>query len=123
MFITRYAQIKAFITKDQSEIRELMHPNAHGNKTQSLAEAIVPPGTSTLMHRHLASEEIYYFVTGAGEMVLGEERFLVQAGDTVFIPPNTAHKLINHNRLPLKLLCCSAPAYSDEDTEILEQQD
>ena len=54
-----------------------------------MAEAIVPPGAGTLMHRHLLSEEIYYFVSGRGEMVLGLERFGVNAGDTVLIPPNT----------------------------------
>lgn len=118
--VTHYAQLNGFVTKDGSEIRELMHPSTHANTGQSVAEAIVPPGASTLMHRHLLSEEIYYFVSGRGEMVLGLERFGVNAGDTVLIPPNTPHKLINLNEAPLKLLCCSAPAYADDDTQILE---
>ncbi len=33
--------IKPYITKDGSSIRELMHPEKHGNVKQSLAEAIV----------------------------------------------------------------------------------
>ena len=40
---TRYADIPVYRTKDGSQIRELMHPEHHGNRTQSLAEAIVAP--------------------------------------------------------------------------------
>jgi hypothetical protein len=36
------------VTKDGSGIRELMHPDRHGNRNQSLAEALVPPGTQPL---------------------------------------------------------------------------
>ena len=35
---TRYADIPAYITKDGSTIRELMHPSVHGNRLQSLAD-------------------------------------------------------------------------------------
>ena len=38
---TSYADIPAYRTLDGSEIRELCHPAMHGNRNQSLAEAIV----------------------------------------------------------------------------------
>ena len=65
MTTTRYRDIAPYHTKDGSEIRELMQPAVHGNASQSLAEAIVPPGAVTLLHRHLKSEELYH-VTAAG---------------------------------------------------------
>ena len=34
---TSYAAIRSYITTDGSEIRELMHPDHHGNQRQSLA--------------------------------------------------------------------------------------
>ena len=37
---THITDITPYITRDGSEIRELMHPSVQGNKTQSLAEAI-----------------------------------------------------------------------------------
>ncbi len=114
-----YTDIKAFQTRDGSQIRELMHPDVHGNQNQSLAQAIVPAGTSTLLHQHLVTEEIYHFTEGRGQMTLGDEQFEVQAGDTVCIPPNTPHKLLNTGESPLVLLCCCAPAYSHDDTELL----
>ena len=34
-----YDKVKPYITRDGSEIRELMHSAVHGNNAQSLAEA------------------------------------------------------------------------------------
>ena len=116
---TRYAAIPAFITKDGSEIRELMRPVTQGNRAQSLAEASVAPGTSTRLHRHRQSEELYHITAGRGQMTLGEESFEVEPGDTICIPPGTAHCIENTGSEPLRLLCCCAPAYADTDTELL----
>lgn len=116
---TRYAEVAPFVTKDGSIVRELMHPAAHDNRNQSLAEAIVAAGQRTLRHRHHASEELYHFTAGSGVMELGGERFAVAAGDTVHIAPGTPHALINTGKEELRLLCCSSPAYSDTDTELL----
>lgn len=113
------SDVPAYITRDGSRIRELMHPAVHGNVRQSLAEASLPPGCSTLLHRHHASEELYHFVAGTGRMTLGAEDFAVAPGDTVLIPPGTPHCLQNTGAQPLRLLCCCAPAYRHEDTEIL----
>lgn len=116
---TRYDEIQEFVTKDGSIIRELMHPQQHGNQQQSFAEAIVPIGASTLLHRHHKTEEIYYFIRGSGRMRLGDDEFTVVAGDTVCIMPGLAHALTNTGPQPLVLLCASSPAYSHDDTELL----
>lgn len=109
----------AYTTRDGSQIRELMHPAVHGNTHQSLAEATVPPGESTRLHRHRSSEELYHFTAGEGMMTLGGERFAVAAGDTVCIPPGEPHGLENTGADPLRLLCCCSPPYAHEDTELL----
>lgn len=116
---SRYAEVEGFITKDLSEIRELMHPHTHGNVQQSLAEASVPPGAQTLLHRHHRTEEIYHLTQGEGLMTLGDQQFGVSAGDTIAIAPGTAHCIRNTGSVALKLLCACAPAYSHEDTELL----
>jgi len=46
---TRYTEISAYQTKDGSQIRELMHPDHHGNRAQSLAEAVVFSGLMDLL--------------------------------------------------------------------------
>ncbi|MEO5359356.1 MAG: cupin domain-containing protein [Nitrospirota bacterium] len=119
MIKTTYKKINAYTTKDGSEIRELMHPQVHGNKKQSLAEAIVKLNGQTSLHKHELTEEIYYFTAGRGLMTLGGEVFEVSAGDTVCIEPGTPHKLKNTGTVPIKVLCACAPPYSHEDTVIV----
>ena len=120
---TRYVEVSAHQTKDGSQIRELMHPHRHGNRAQSLAEAIVFAGQETLLHKHLRSEELYHITAGCGTMTLGEEQFDVGVGDTVLIPPGTPHCIRNRGVEPLRILCCCSPAYSHEDTVILTGAD
>jgi len=112
-------RVEAYVTRDGSQIRELMHPAIHGNRNQSLAEATVAAGAATRLHRHHETEEIYHFVAGSGVMTLGEERFAVGPGDTVCIPPGTPHCLENTGGEEMRLLCACAPAYSHGDTELL----
>jgi mannose-6-phosphate isomerase-like protein (cupin superfamily) len=121
MIIQPYATVPAYGTKDGSEIRELMHPAVQGNRAQSPAEATVPAGRRTLRHRHHSSEELYHITAGRGRMTLGAECFDVDPGDTVLIPPGTAHCIETIGEEPLRLRCCCAPAYSHGDTELLEQ--
>ena len=121
---TALAQVPAYVTRDGSEIRELMHPQVQGATLgvarQSLAEATVLPGQRTVLHRHALTEELYHITAGGGLMTLGDRQFAVQAGDTVCIPPGTAHCIENDGAATLTLLCACTPAYAHEDTELLE---
>jgi mannose-6-phosphate isomerase-like protein (cupin superfamily) len=116
---TALADVVPYITRDGSEIRELLHPNQHPVRHQSLAEAVVPPGTATLLHRHARSEEIYHVTRGNGTMTLGDAVFAIAPGDSVVIAPGTPHRVENTGDEPLHILCCCAPAYSHADTELL----
>ena len=118
---TSYHQIDAYVTKDGSLVRELMHPGIHGTTHISLAEAIIPPGSATLLHRHRKSEEIYHITAGAGIMTLETEQFTLAAGDTVAIAPGVPHQVRNTQSVPLKILCCCSPAYAHDDTELLPE--
>lgn len=117
-----YLDVQPYVTKDRSTIRELMCPARHGNRAQSLAEAIIPAGGRTLLHRHLISEEIYFIVRGDGLMTLGDTSFAVKAGDTICIPPGTPHAITAGPRERLRILCACSPAYSHDDTELLEPE-
>lgn len=109
-----------FVTKDGSEIRELLAHRNSAIRHQSLAEARLPAGTSTQEHYHAKAEEIYYITHGTGRMrIEGEERE-VRVGDAIAIPPGQRHKLWNTGDETLTLLCCCAPAYEHEDTIITE---
>ena len=121
MQIANLNRVEAFVTLDGSTIREVAGPAWTAARNQSLAEATVPPGGVTAEHYHRTTEELYFFTSGSGRMRLGDEEREVRAGDCVVIPPGARHKLWNPSAdEPLVLLCCCAPAYSDEDTVITE---
>ena len=122
----RYQDIPAYITRDGSEIRELMHPDGASNaparahsQQQSLAEAIIRPGEKTQLHRHHRTEEIYHITQGKGRMTLAEKQFDVAVGDTLCIPPGTAHCIENTGKQALHILCCCSSVYAHHDTELL----
>jgi mannose-6-phosphate isomerase-like protein (cupin superfamily) len=120
MDIKNLEAVDCFITKDGSEIRELL---AHRNSVirhQSLAEARLPAGGATQEHYHPLTEEIYYITHGVGEIRIEGETRPVRVGDAIAIPPGQRHKLRNTGPGTLRLLCCCAPAYEHADTIITE---
>ena len=111
MDIQNVARTPAFITKDGSEIRELL---AHRNsciRNQTLAEARLTAGGSTTCHHHLRTEEIYYILDGQGSMRIGQEVQPVAAGDAIAIPPARAIRLPTPARA-----CCGSSAVAPPAT-------
>ena len=112
--------VAAFITKDGSEIRELLAYRNSAIRNQSLAEARLPAGASTQEHYHAKTEEIYYITHGVGRIKIDDEFRDVKAGDAIAIPPGRKHKLWNTGSESLRLLCCCAPCYEHSDTILTE---
>jgi len=104
-------RVEAFVTKDGSAIRELHHTDA-----QSLAEATLEPDQATERHYHGRTEEIYLVTKGSGSLEVDGETRRVRPGDAILIPPGAWHTLENDGTSELRILCCCAPAYSDDDT-------
>lgn len=120
MDIKNLDELNPFLTKDGSEIRELLAHRNSAIRNQSLAEARLPVGGSTQEHFHPRTEEIYYITHGVGRMRIEGESREVRVGDAIAIPPGRRHKLWNTGLEPLRLLCCCAPAYEHADTVITE---
>lgn len=106
-----------FVTKDTSEIRELMAYRNSPCARTSLAEATLYPGCHTERHRHPKTEEIYYILSGTGRMEVDGETEPLHPGDAVLLPPGAAHQAWNTGDVPLVILCVCAPAYEHDDTE------
>lgn len=120
MDVKNLSDVPAFITKDGSEIRELLAYRNSSIRAQSLAEARIPVAGATQEHYHPKTEEIYYITNGIGKMRIENETREVRAGDAIAIPPGLKHKIWNTSAEVLRLLCCCAPAYEHEDTVITE---
>jgi mannose-6-phosphate isomerase-like protein (cupin superfamily) len=120
MEIVNRDDVSPFITKDTSIIREILSPANSSLFNQSLAEAIVVSGKATDEHYHKETEEIYYVIRGRGLMKIGDEKREVNEGDGIVIEPGMKHKIWNKSDVDLVFLCCCAPAYTHNDTVIVE---
>lgn len=120
MDVRNLGEVPAFVTKDGSEIRELLAHRNSAIRNQSLAEARLVPGASTQEHYHVKTEEIYYITHGTGRIRIDGEARNVVGGDAIAILPGQRHKLWNTGPDILRLLCCCAPGYEHDDTVITE---
>ena len=119
MDIVNLNDVKPFITKDTSEIREIISPANTSIKNQSIAEATVAVDMSTETHYHNKSEETYYIIEGKGEITIENEIRDVTIGDGIVILPGKRHSILNCGVIPLKFICFCTPAYSHEDTVLI----
>lgn len=120
MEIVNLRRTAPFITKDGSEIRELLAHRNSSIRNQSLAEARLPVGGATQEHYHPVAEEIYYITHGTGRIRIEGDLREVGVGDAIAIRPGQKHKLWNTGNEPLRLLCCCAPGYEHSDTIVTE---
>ena len=122
MDVKNLNELTPFITKDGSEIRELLAHRNSAIRHQSLAEARLPVGGATQEHFHPRTEEIYFITHGTGQIRIAGETREIKPGDAIAIPPGQKHKLWNTGGEILRLLCCCAPAYEHADTVITETE-
>jgi quercetin dioxygenase-like cupin family protein len=76
-----------------------------GTETRTLIMGIVeiPPHQHTLMHRHNC-EEVYYVLSGRGEIETDGQRHAFEAGDAIYNKENVPHRVHNTGDELLRLV-------------------
>jgi mannose-6-phosphate isomerase-like protein (cupin superfamily) len=69
-----------------------------------LSITVLNPMKETKGHSHI-HEEAYYFISGKGVAIIGENKLLVEPGTFVAIPTNTFHKIKNTENKNLVFAC------------------
>ena len=72
---------------------------------------VVPAGKRAFpFHSHRVNDEMFFVVSGRGEVRIGEHRWSIREGDVIACPPGgpaTAHQIINNSDSELKYLAVS----------------
>lgn len=76
----------------------------------SLGYVTLDPRGGQVPWHNQEQEEVYFVVTGEGEMCLGSELRTLRAGQAVSIPPGVYHQLTNRGEQPLVMIYCYGPA-------------
>jgi mannose-6-phosphate isomerase-like protein (cupin superfamily) len=72
--------------------------------TRLFARLRLPPGSSIGIHRHDAEEEVFYIISGTGEVNDAGAVSRVVAGDAVLTGGGASHSIANPGSEPLDLL-------------------
>jgi uncharacterized cupin superfamily protein len=108
---------------DKFDVARAPLGNRLGLTTLGINLTQVAPGrVGYPFHSHRVNDELFYILSGQGELRLGSARHAVKAGDVIGCPlggPETAHQLINTGSEPLRYLSMS----SNRDPEICEYPD
>ncbi|HEY9302118.1 MAG TPA: cupin domain-containing protein [Phormidium sp.] len=120
MLVRKLSECEEFIAGDNTILRELLHPDKQPLALRySLAHATLPVGKTSTPHS-LKTSEVYYIISGKGEMHINEETQIVEPGDTVYIPPNAKQFIHNCGNEPLIFVCMVDPAWRKEDETVYE---
>lgn len=118
MLIQKLNSCAEFLAGDSTLLRELLHPDKQPIALRySLAHATLPIGETSQPHS-LKTSEIYYILSGRGEMHIEDETQLVEPGDVVYIPPNARQFIHNCGNEPLVFICIVDPAWRKEDETV-----
>ncbi len=117
MIHAKSSQAKSYRTPEphERELKVLISPNLQqGVEGLSVGMTILPPGKSSSFHSHGAECETWIIVSGAGEVVLGEERESVGPESVIFIPRKVKHQIVNTGQETLRMFWIYTPPGSEK---------
>ncbi|MEM7092847.1 MAG: cupin domain-containing protein [Actinomycetota bacterium] len=95
---------------DGSEVRILAQASRG-----SMAHFLLNEGETSIAKRHRTIEELWFFVSGSGEMCIGDEVCAVEAGVSILIPPDTRFQFRSVDGGPLAAVAVTMPPWPGEE--------
>ncbi len=91
-------------------LASLLSPAKGGSQNVAVGLVELPPRTEPPLHVHAANvEEIWYVISGAGRLQVGDSVCDAKVGDVIYGPGEVPHRLLNPGDAPLKALFILSP--------------
>jgi quercetin dioxygenase-like cupin family protein len=87
--VVKAGEQKVYRGPEDGRTKMLIHPGM-GAKNLSLGSMVFPVGGRTASHTR-ATEEVIFIVRGKSAIHINGEPYELEAGDAIYIPPNTEH--------------------------------
>jgi quercetin dioxygenase-like cupin family protein len=91
-------------------VRDVINRDTVGTHRGMLSIAEIAPGGFHKLHRHPASSQISYLLSGKGEHLTENGPVPIKAGDATYVPKNTWHGFCNTGTTKAVLLSIYSPA-------------
>ncbi|HFS85510.1 MAG TPA: cupin domain-containing protein [Epsilonproteobacteria bacterium] len=105
MHLSHLAHINETTVSHNEAIRKkVMVSNGEIPAITNFSRAVFPPGEIAFAHKHTDMTEIFYIVSGAGQMVLNDEVIELPAGACITVEPNETHELSNAGKTEMIVL-------------------
>lgn len=75
----------------------------------SVIQERMPPGTGEQLHLHHHAQQVFYILSGTATFEIVGEIFAVEANQSIHIPPETRHRILNNGVEDLHFLVISEP--------------
>jgi|SRR5215472_7527550 len=75
-----------------------------------LLEVSLAPGIGVPRHTHTREDESYYVISGELEVTVGDEVFVLKAGDSLMAPRNIPHEIRNSGNVENHFLVVFSPS-------------
>lgn len=99
-------------------LKHLIAPWNGGSERLWIGMTKIDPRSSSNAHSHPRKEEIFYVVSGRGEIAVASERQAIEGGSIIMIPPGTEHQLFNDGDETLKVLSIVSPAFDPSEFDL-----
>src|SRR5262249_8058473 len=101
--------------RDAVECRSWSHlSGADTGGAYCLLEVNLASGIGVPRHTHTREDEAYFVLAGEFEVVVGDEKFVLRAGDTLIAPRGIPHQLRNSGDVENHYLLVFSPAGFEE---------
>lgn len=109
-----------FASRDGCTLCELLHPkdNPALQMDMSLCHCILGPGEATVPHCLECQTEVYYILSGMGEMHIGDKVAKISSGQAIPVPPEAMQWIANAGTEELVFLAICQPQWREEDEAI-----
>lgn len=98
------------------EIKHLAAPWTMGTKNLWMGISQLDPNSRSNRHSHPHQEEIFFVLSGEGQITVAGEEFDVTEGSCVYVSVGEEHQLINSlSDEVLRVLSVTSPSFSRED--------
>lgn len=95
-------------TPDKNYVRTLHHDSLSSSFLIIIPKEVKP-------HYHAHHTEQVVILSGEADMMLGDQKLHIKAGDVIIIPKGTTHSVVVTSKEPLKIISLQAPYFDGTD--------